>query len=102
MNIEEAKEIVRQNCYVFNPLDFDEMTRINTALDIVLGRTKTKEDEELKDLKEIRENGVCDVTIKSKSKEYLFKNMYLCDYKTSNIVPGDMKEVTLILRRFVC
>ena len=103
MTREEAIEIIRENCYVFNPLDFDETTRINTALDIVLGKPKAKgSDEILNELKEIRQNGACDIVIKSKSKEYLFKNMHLCDYKASNIVPGDIDEVTLILRRFVC
>ena len=33
MTNEEAIEIIKSECYVFNPLDFDRSTKINTALD---------------------------------------------------------------------
>ena len=36
MTNKEAKEIIESECYVFNPLDFDRSTRINTALDIAI------------------------------------------------------------------
>ena len=33
---EEAKEIIKSECYIFNPLDFDKSTKINTALDMAI------------------------------------------------------------------
>ena len=36
MTKEEAKEIIESECYVFNPLNFDRTTRINTALDVAV------------------------------------------------------------------
>ena len=36
MTREEAKEIIKSECYVFNPLDFDKSTKINTALDMAI------------------------------------------------------------------
>ena len=36
MTNKEAKEIIKSECYVFNPLDFDKSTRINTALDVAI------------------------------------------------------------------
>ena len=36
MTNKEAIEIIKSECYVFNPLDFDKSTRINTALDIAI------------------------------------------------------------------
>ena len=36
MTNKEAKEIIKSECYVFNPLNFDRSTRINTALDIAI------------------------------------------------------------------
>ena len=32
----EAKEIIESECYVFNPLNFDRTTKINTALDVAV------------------------------------------------------------------
>ena len=32
MTIDEAKEIIKSECYVFNPLNFDRSTTVNTAL----------------------------------------------------------------------
>ena len=36
MTNKEAKEIIKSECYIFNPLDFDKSTRINTALDVAI------------------------------------------------------------------
>ena len=36
MTNKEAINIIEGECYVFNPLDFDRSTRINTALDIAI------------------------------------------------------------------
>lgn len=36
MTNKEAKEIIKSECYVFNPLDFDRSTMVNTALDIAI------------------------------------------------------------------
>ena len=36
MTNKEAKEIIKSECYVFNPLDFDRSTKINTALDMAI------------------------------------------------------------------
>ena len=32
MTREEAIDVIKSECYVFNPLDFDRSTKINTAL----------------------------------------------------------------------
>lgn len=36
MTREEAISIIKSECYVFNPLDFDRSTKINTALDMAI------------------------------------------------------------------
>ena len=36
MTKKEAIEIIKSECYIFNPLDFDKSTRINTALDMAI------------------------------------------------------------------
>ena len=36
MTNKEAKEIIESECYVFNPLNLDRSTRINTALDVAI------------------------------------------------------------------
>ena len=36
MTNKEAREIIKSECYIFNPLDFDRSTRINTALDMAV------------------------------------------------------------------
>ena len=36
MTNKEAKEIIKSECYIFNPLDFDSSTKINTALDVAV------------------------------------------------------------------
>ena len=36
MTREEAIEIIKSECYVFTPLNFDRSTRINTALDMAI------------------------------------------------------------------
>lgn len=36
MTNKEAKEIIKSECYVFNPLNFDRSTKVNTALDMAI------------------------------------------------------------------
>lgn len=36
MTNKEAKEIIESECYVFNPLNLDRTTKINTALDVAI------------------------------------------------------------------
>ena len=36
MTREEAKGVIESECYVFNPLNLDRSTRINTALDVAV------------------------------------------------------------------
>ena len=36
MTNEEAIDVIKSECYVFNPLNFDRSTRINTALDMAI------------------------------------------------------------------
>ena len=36
MTNKEAKEIIKSECYSFNPLDFDKSTMVNTALDMAI------------------------------------------------------------------
>lgn len=36
MTIEKAIEVLKNECYVFNPMNFDRTTLINTALDTVI------------------------------------------------------------------
>ena len=36
MTREEAISVIKSECYVFNPLNFDRSTRINTALDMAI------------------------------------------------------------------
>ena len=36
MTNEEATSVIKSECYVFNPLDFDKSTMVNTALDMAI------------------------------------------------------------------
>ena len=36
MTREEAIGVIKSECYIFNPLDLDESTRVNTALDMAI------------------------------------------------------------------
>ena len=36
MSNDEAISIIKSECYIFNPLNFDKSTRINTALDMAI------------------------------------------------------------------
>jgi hypothetical protein len=36
MKREEAIDIIKSECYVFNPLNFDRSTMVNTALDMAI------------------------------------------------------------------
>ena len=50
MTIEKAIEVLKHECYVFNPLNFDRMTLINTALDTVIEALEKRHDEENDDI----------------------------------------------------
>lgn len=49
MTNKEAIEILKQNCYVFNPLNFDRTTLVNTALDIAIAALEKEIREEKKE-----------------------------------------------------
>ena len=36
MTKKEAISVIKSECYIFNPLDFDRSTKINTALDMAI------------------------------------------------------------------
>ena len=36
MTREEAIDVIKSECYVFNPLNLDRSTRVNTALDMAI------------------------------------------------------------------
>ena len=36
MKLDEAINIIKSECYIFNPLDFDRTTMVNTALDVAV------------------------------------------------------------------
>ena len=40
MTREEAIDIIKSECYVFNPLNFDRSTMVNTALDMAVNALK--------------------------------------------------------------
>ena len=40
MNRKEAIDVIKSECYVFNPLNFDRSTMINTALDMAIKALK--------------------------------------------------------------
>ena len=44
MTAREAIDVIRSECYVFNPLNFDRTTMINTALDIAVDALKGSEE----------------------------------------------------------
>jgi hypothetical protein len=46
MTKEEAIDIIKSECYIFNPLNFDRTTMVNTALDIAI---KALSEEEIRD-----------------------------------------------------
>lgn len=54
-DIEKAIQIVKSECYVFNPLNMDRTTMINNALDTLIGAAE-KYDESMKEPKE-EQNG---------------------------------------------
>ena len=45
MTEEEAIDIIKSECYVFNPLNFDRSTMINTALDMAVNALKSDKEE---------------------------------------------------------
>lgn len=51
MTREEAIGIIKSECYVFNPLNFDRSTMVNTALDIAINALR-----QVAKLRELREN----------------------------------------------
>lgn len=42
MTLEKAIEIVKENCYIFNPLNFDRTILVNSALDTIIDTAKEK------------------------------------------------------------
>ena len=42
MNREDAINIIKSECYIFNPLSFDRTTMVNTALDIAIEALEKK------------------------------------------------------------
>ena len=36
MTNKEATNVIKSECYIFNPLDFDKSTKVNTALDMAI------------------------------------------------------------------
>ena len=55
MTNKEAKEIIESECYVFNPLNFDKSTKVNTALDMAI---KALEQESCEDIMTIHTQGL--------------------------------------------
>ena len=55
MTREESINTIKSECYIFNPLDFDRSTRINTALDIAI---KALEKETCEDIMTIHTQGL--------------------------------------------
>ena len=43
MTNKEAISVIGSECYIFNPLDFDKSTRINTALDMAIKALEKKD-----------------------------------------------------------
>ena len=43
MTKKEAIEIIKSECYIFNPLDFDRSTKVNTALDMAIEALEKQE-----------------------------------------------------------
>jgi hypothetical protein len=43
MTVEKAIDVLKSECYVFNPLNLDRTTLINTALDTVIEALEKKE-----------------------------------------------------------
>lgn len=54
MTREEAVNIIKSECYVFNPLNFDRSTKVNTALDMAI---KALEQEPCEDAASRRQYG---------------------------------------------
>ncbi len=66
MTNEQAIKIIKQNCYVFNPLDFDNTTRINRALDVAVEALKQEQNTEwIPSSKPPKQDGVYLVTRRS-------------------------------------
>lgn len=49
MSNDEAINIIKSECYVFNPLNFDRSTMVNTALDVAVEALE-------KDIDEVKKN----------------------------------------------
>ena len=58
MTIKKAIEVLKSECYVFNPLNLDRTTLINTALDTVIKTLEQKDDIQDKLLKILVESGI--------------------------------------------
>lgn len=60
MTARDAIEVIRSECYVFNPLNFDRSIMINTALDMAINALKIDEKQILQEIKDYcREHEVC-------------------------------------------
>lgn len=46
MTNKEAIEIIKENCYIFNMLNFDRTTLVNTALDKAIEALKNADEKE--------------------------------------------------------
>jgi hypothetical protein len=55
MSKEDAIDIIKSECYVFNPLNFDRSTMVNTALDMAIKALEQEpcEDEDAVTINEI-------------------------------------------------
>lgn len=49
MTKEDAIDIIKSECYVFNPLNFDRSTMINTALDMAVKALERDSNMEVED-----------------------------------------------------
>ena len=66
MTREEARRVIESECYIFNPLNFDMSTRINTALDMAI---KALEQESILDkiIDEIMDTGAYEQEVNGKT-----------------------------------
>ena len=85
MTREEAISVIKSECYVFNPLNLDESTRINTSLDMAI---KALDQESMLDkiIDEIMDTGAYEQEVNGKT-EFL-KGINYClgvidKYKTN-------------------
>lgn len=73
MTVKNAIEVLKSECYVFNPLNLDRTTLINTALDTVI-KTLEQKDEVLDKLLKILVESESDIPC-----DYLNGSNYCCE-----------------------